>query len=192
MEVRVGGKRRQVPSYLPALLTLAAHTGRRISSIVAVQWHDVLWGNEFGPHGAIRWRADAEKTRRETVIPMSPEVRAVFDQIRAERAGIGASYIFASPANPQQPVRVETASAWLLEAEQRATLPKLDGSLWHAFRRGWATSKKHLSPKDVAEAGGWKDVSTLQQIYQQPDPQTLYSVVSDPTVLRKFKPAEAQ
>jgi hypothetical protein len=46
---------------------------------------------------------------------------------------------------------------------------KLDGSLWHAYRRKWAIERKHLPLKDVAAAGGWKDVNTLLEIYQQPD-----------------------
>jgi len=45
---------------------------------------------------------------------------------------------------------------WLVEAERRAGLPKLDGSSWHTYRRKWATERKHLSVKDVAAAGGGK------------------------------------
>ncbi len=57
----------------------------------------------------------------------------------------------------------------------RAT--KCDGSLWHAFRRLWATERKTLPVKDVAAAGGWKDITTLIESYQQPDEDTLRSVV---------------
>lgn len=44
-------------------------------------------------------------------------------------------------------------------------------------RRGWATARKHLPAKDVAFAGGWKNVATLQTIYQQPDPESTYRAV---------------
>ena len=37
----------------------------------------------------------------------------------------------------------------------------LERSLWHAYRRGWATSRKHLPDVDVAAAGGWKSTETL-------------------------------
>ena len=33
--------------------------------------------------------------------------------------------------------------------------PKLDGGLWHPYRRAWAISRKHLPTVDVAAAGGW-------------------------------------
>ncbi len=53
------------------------------------------------------------------------------------------------------------------------TLPQparqLAGGLWHPYRRKWATERKHLSLKDVAAAGGWRDVETLLTCYQQPD-----------------------
>jgi hypothetical protein len=69
------------------------------------------------------------------------------------------------------------AAWWLKEAFRRGKLLKPDGSLWHTFRRVWATERKHLPPNDVAAAGGWLDTGTLQQCYQQCDLETLRSVV---------------
>lgn len=48
-----------------------------------------------------------------------------------------------------------------------------------------ATERKHLSLKHVAAAGGWKDVETLLTCYQQPDPETLLAVMSEPRKLRE-------
>jgi hypothetical protein len=56
-------------------------------------------------------------------------------------------------------------------------VPKPDGRLWHAFRRLRATERNALPVKDVAAAGGWKDVTTLINCYQQPDEDTLRSMV---------------
>jgi hypothetical protein len=39
--------------------------------------------------------------------------------------------------------------------------------------------------KHVAAAGGWKDVETLLTCYQQPDPETLLAVMSEPRKLRE-------
>jgi hypothetical protein len=37
--------------------------------------------------------------------------------------------------------------------------------------------RKHLPPKDVAEAGGWSNVETMLQVYTQTDSETRLSVV---------------
>ena len=56
-------------------------------------------------------------------------------------------------------------SDYLKKAEKHAKLPKLDGALWHAYRRSWASARKHLSLVDVAAAGGWTDTGTLLRCY---------------------------
>lgn len=45
----------------------------------------------------------------------------------------------------------------------------MEGSSWHAYRRGWATARKHLPDVDIAAAGGWKNAITLKTVYQQAD-----------------------
>lgn len=65
---------------------------------------------------------------------------------------------------------------WLEMAEAKAELPKLDGALWHAYRRGWATSRKHLPVADVAAVGGWRDIGTLLKCYTQADSDTMLAV----------------
>ena len=57
-------------------------------------------------------------------------------------------------------------------SEDRAELEPLDGSLWHAYRRKWATERKHLPDTDVAAAGGWSDLTSLKTAYQQVDAET--------------------
>jgi hypothetical protein len=70
----------------------------------------------------------------------------------------------------------QVAANWLRTAERRAKLDHDRGG-FHAFRRLWATERKHLSLKDVAYAGGWKDTATLLAVYQKPDADTLQLVV---------------
>ena len=95
--------------------------------------------------------------------------------------------ITAAPRNARRPVSKDLARRWLLNAEKQAGLPKLDGSLWHAYRRKWATARKGLPDVDVAAAGGWSDLTCLKTAYQQPDPATMYRVVSEPTELREVR-----
>ena len=77
-------------------------------------------------------------------------------------------------------MRRDVLARWILALEKRAGLSKLDGGLLHAFRRKWATERKDLPVKDVAAAGGWKDVGTLLTCYQQADRQTMLAVMSEP------------
>ena len=61
------------------------------------------------------------------------------------------------------------------------------GSLWHAYRRGWATARKHLPGADVAELGGWGATETMEKVYQQADPGTMIAIVSTRHELREAK-----
>jgi integrase len=185
MELRWGGKARKQRSYLAELLDIAFGTGRRISAICALRYEDLRLDTK--PHGAIRWPAATDKQGRETTAPVSPKVRAALDTIQRERPGIGAAYLFPCPTNPNEPVAYERVRTWLLEAEGLANVPKQDGSLWHAFRRAWATARKSHSVKDVAEAGGWASTETLVRCYQQPDPETMLRVVLEGAELREKK-----
>ena len=74
-------------------------------------------------------------------------------------------------------MRYELASSWLRRAEALAKLPKQRGSLWHAYRRKWATERKHLPDVDVAAAGGWRDTRAMKVSYQQADAATQLRVV---------------
>jgi hypothetical protein len=94
------------------------------------------------------------------------------------------AYLFPSPRTPARPVSKDLASAWLGAAEVAAKLPKLDGSLWHAYRRGWATSRKHHPLADVAAAGGWKNKETLSRFYQLPDAESTRRAILEPRELR--------
>lgn len=88
--------------------------------------------------------------------------------------------------NPEKPISTRLASKWLVEAERHAGLEKQTGGLWHPYRRGWATSRKHLPGADVAAAGGWRSTDTLK-LYQQADDHTILRVVLGGAELRQVK-----
>ena len=118
---------------------------------------------------------------------MSPTVRAAVERVLRDRPGIGAAFLFPCPTDPTRSLQYTRARAWLLEAERLAGLTKQRGSLFHAFRRAWATSRKHLPITDVAAAGGWKSTATIQRCYQQPDEGTMLAVVLGGAELREKK-----
>ena len=165
----------QVHPYLRVLIVLARRTGRRLSANLNLRWDDVDLAK-----GMIRWRAEHDKVRRTWSVPMHPEVHAELLQFRKAQRAIGSALLFPHPRpdrRPGQAVSRHLAAWWLKEAFRHGKLQKPDGSLWHTFRRVWATERKHLPPNDVAAAGGWLDTGTLQQCYQQCDLETLRSVV---------------
>ena len=71
--------------------------------------------------------------------------------------------------------------------ERAAKLSKLEGRLWHPYRRKWATERKGPSLKDVAAAGGWQDTETLLKCYQQPDNETLLAEMSEERKVRDLE-----
>lgn len=188
MELRWGGRPVRQRSYLSEILDLAHDTGRRITAICSLRYEDLrLTPTPTGPHGAIRWPGEFDKEGREWSAPISPRVRAALERVLQERPGIGAAYLFPCPTDPSRPVQYERVRTWLRQAEVLAKLPKQRGASWHAYRRAWATARKHLPAADVAAAGGWKSTATLQRCYQQPDEGTMLSVVLGGAELREKK-----
>lgn len=185
MVVSWSGKKQEVPSPLWAVFEVAVETGRRLGAIVALRWSDVLW--DRGPHGSIHWRAASDKMGRESIAPVSASLRDTLNRMRREEPGVGEAPLFPSPKDRSRPVDIYLASKWLRQAEQLAELESMDGSLWHAYRRRWATVRKRLPAVDVAEAGGWAGPHTLQTVYQRADEETMYEVVEGGGVLRAVR-----
>lgn len=159
-------------------LVLAEATGRRLGSIRQLRWEDV----DF-ERGVIRWRAAADKKGQDWEVPMPEALAAELRAFRRELAAVG-GLVFPAELNPDEPMGRYAFGAWLRQAEEKAKLPKLDGSLWHAYRRAWATARKHLPIADVAAAGGWKDTRTLITCYTQPTNDAMLAVMTEPVKLR--------
>jgi integrase len=158
---------------LELALILAEATGRRLGAIRQLRWDDVDLNR-----GTVRWRAETDKKGKEWVIPIPASLCEELRNFRVKMGGLFGGLIFPSAADPSRAVTRDSFGHWLAAAEQKAKLPKLDGSLWHAYRRAWATSRKDLPVVDVAAAGGWSDIGTLMKCYQQADEHTLLEVMS--------------
>jgi integrase len=183
MENRWAGLRDLQRSYLSELLDLVNGTGRRISAVCQLRYDDLRLDQK--PHGAIRWPAATDKQRKEMVVPISATVRAALDRVLSERPGLGLAYLFPSPESPERPITKDRARAWLRQAEKLAELPHIAWGGYHAFRRKWATERKHLPIVDVAAVGGWAGTETLVRCYQQADEATMLAVVLGATQLRE-------
>ena len=159
-------------------VVLAEGTGRRLGAIRQLQWNDIDWD-----HKTIRWRAESDKKRREWVVPAPDGLVAELRQFQRQVGAVG-GLVFPSERNPQTPMSRHEFRLWLEAAEARARLPKLEGGLWHPYRRKWATERKQLPITDVAAAGGWHDTATLIACYQQPTNDALLAVMSEERKVR--------
>lgn len=155
-------------------LVILEATGRRLGSIRQLRWEEINF-----TVGEITWRAAADKKRHDWLTPIPA---ALIQELRTFQRKLGAvgGWIFPSHKNPNEPVRGDVLPRQLLAAEREAKLPKLAGGICHPYRRKWATERKHQPIKDVAAAGGWKDVETLLTCYQHADRGTMLAVMSEP------------
>lgn len=95
-------------------------------------------------------------------------------------AAVGEDWVF-KQAYKNAPWAAAQCQDLLRRAERAAGLEKLDGGLWHAYQRKWATERKHPI-KDVATAG-WHDHDTLTTCYQHTDEATMLKVMESPVKL---------
>ena len=181
---------------LRCILALARLTGRRESAICGLRASDVLRDDvavakelaEAGmderiashmPHGAIRWSAERDKEGFLFIAPLSEQAREELDRYLRKNPRVGDVPLFPAACNGQKTMRRDVAARWLLKAEKRAELPKLQRGVYHPYRRLWASERKALPSKDVAHAGGWKDIETMLFSYVQSDAATVLRVVEN-------------
>ena len=170
---------------LELALILAEGTGRRIGSIRHLRWSDM---NLDQP--SIRWRAEFDKKRREQIVPIPGSLACAIKAARLRLGSVGDGWVF-SQVSKDAPWAPAQCQDYLRRAEAVAGVEKLEGGLWHAYRRKWATERKDLPLKDVAVAGGWKDVTTLLTCYQHADEATMLKVLESPMKLVSRRAAGA-
>ena len=126
------------------------------------------------------WETDKENVEQWVPVPdaLQPMLR--------EAMGPANEYVFPAPKDRTKPWSRYYARRLLRRCEKAAGLTPLKGGQWHPFRRKWVTERKHLPMTDVAEAGGWRSVRTLD-IYAQPDEKTILAVVNEPNKLWEVK-----
>lgn len=139
-----------MPSYLADVLAISEGTGHRIGSVRQLRHNDLILGEQ----PKVRWRAETDKTGKEWVTPVSPEVHERLVKVRRERATGGDMPLFPTPMDRSRPVGEKTLAHWLDLATEIAKVPALAHDKFHGLRRKWVTERKDLPEKDVAVAGG--------------------------------------
>jgi integrase len=105
------------------LLDIVNGTGRRINAVCSLHLDDLrLERTKAAPHGAIVWPSSADKMKRETAAPISPEVRGAVDRMLSGRKAIGHVPLFPAPEDPEKPLCRHTANKWIIEGEKLAGL----------------------------------------------------------------------
>lgn len=188
MRVEWDGERRMVESYLPEIFEIVVGTGRRISAVCGLREENLeLERTPQAPSGAIVWPEDTDKQGRRWRCPISVPVREALEAALRKRPRVGPGPLFPAPKDVDETLHYRVASDWLREAEELAGVEPHDGSLWHAYRRLWASARKEMPDVDVAQAGGWSSVEALKLAYQHPDQETMLRVVEHDTELREVK-----
>ena len=96
-----------------------------------------------------------------------------------------ARLLLPSPVDPTKPITRHLADKWLRKGERLAGLEPLSGTLWHGYRRKFATERKHPPDVDVAAAGGWNSTASLKTSYRRADSETTFRVVLGAGELRE-------
>lgn len=162
-----------------AFMALVEGLGWRVSAICQLKAEDIdRKARPKAPNGRILKRSETDKERVEMWLPLSEDTRRALDQLP-----VLSGYLFPSPKEADQPWTRFHARDLLERAEKLASLEPSGG--FHAYRRKWATERKHLALKEVMEAGGWIDPRSLDTCYQQVDEDTLLAVVTEPRKVRE-------
>jgi integrase len=178
-ELAAEASERERPKWirLELALVLAEATGRRIGAIAALRWADV----RFDP-AEIHWRAQFDKKRRDQRVPVPDTLAGELKSFRAKLGAFDGGWLFPT-ATGEAHWSKDMLSELLRHIEREAKLPKLEGGLWHPYRRKWATERKHLPAVDVMRAGGWADRTTMETCYQQSDEAAVLEVMASPARL---------
>jgi integrase len=187
------------------VLALARETGRRINAIVNLRATDVLLSREqieialasvgapvawaeYWPHGALRWRKEHDKMGYESVTPLSALAREAIDVYLARNPKAGDVPLFPELRRPNDCASRDAAEHWLRRAEKKAGLPRLARGGYHAFRRLFASERRHLPDTDVMAAAGWRSLAVMRRSYQHTDGEGVYAAVERPSRVSEDSP----
>ena len=131
------------------------------------------WLPNQGEHGAIRWRHDEDKSKRDWITPVTLEARQAIERMMQIRPAVGDVPIFRDPSKPNQSIAKHNAHRLLMRYEELAGVEHVPKRAWHGFRRRWADTMKPLSATDAAYLGGWAKAITLQRVYQRADEESM-------------------
>ena len=145
-------------------LVLAHETGHRIGAIRQLRWSDIDFEG-----GAIRWRAENEKTGYGHVTPVTADAMAILEEARQWNPGIGKTPVLPCKKGSSKCTSTSQASTWWRTAQRLSGLQPKPGRGWHSLRRKFASDLIDQPLKVLCDLGGWKDAQTVLKCYQRAD-----------------------
>ena len=112
----------------------------------------------------------------ESVTPISALARAAIDTYLAKNPRAGEVALFPELKRPNDAASRDIAEHRLRRAEKKAGLPVSPD----AFRRQFASERRHLPDVDVMAAAGWRSVAVTRRSYQHTDAQGVFNAIQRP------------
>ena len=145
-------------------LVLAHETGHRIGAIRQLRWSDVDFEG-----GAVRWRAEHDKTGYGHVTPLTVAATAVLEEARQWNPGIGDAHVLPHTKDVSKCISTSQADRLWKKARKLAGLAPKRGRGWHSLRRKFASDLMDQPLKVLCQLGGWKTAQTVLKCYQRAD-----------------------
>jgi hypothetical protein len=167
--------------FVELALVIVEATGRRIESVSLLRRDDFTLNAELDFKNAfVRWRPENDKTSHAQDYPLPQSVARRVHALLEEREIVDAGLCFPKVYDAMRSVSPDELTVWFRDLEASIGLPKLPRGVWHPYRRKWSKERKHLPATDVMAAGGWKDIKTFMDSYNEPDMDTMRRVAEDP------------
>ena len=107
----------------------------------------------------------------ESVTLLSQLAREAIDAYLAKHPKAGEVPAFPELRRPNDCASRDIAEHWLRQAEKKARLPRLARGGYHAFRRQFASERRHLPDTDVMAAAGWCSLAVMHRSPQHTEAQ---------------------
>lgn len=167
--------------FVELAILLVEATGRRIESVSLLRRDDFILNPEQDFSNAlVRWRPEDDKKNQGQDYPLPQSVARRVYALLEEREISGEQLCFPKFRDALRSVSPDELTVWFRDLEASIGLPKLPRGVWHPYRRKWSKERKHLPVRDVMAAGGWKDIKTFMDSYNEPDMDTMRRVAEEP------------
>jgi len=191
MLVYWGDKPQRVKAPIGELVQLLSYLGVRVGQALGLRVSDLHLGRVRGcPFGYVLFRAGRKNKNPEPFeVPLTKLSRPVMDALLIEHLlrdpDAADGYLFPSPRNRHQPMRVDVAAHLHDQTEVLAKVGHLRGGVFHSYRRSFVSGLAHISPSIAAAVSGRSDIQTMFTSYTKVSRQAKYKAMSSRRPLRE-------